>query len=605
MALPVPGKQNQREVARAFFGVNTRLDPTAVEATSLISGVNVDLYEIPGVIICRRGLLHYLSGMQSIRFMMLGSGGRLVIAGDSALYVDGLEDPSLTLTHHYRVSMVRYRSRVSSIPEIFIANGIASSSASNMYRYGSTFAYWGVNPPRNVPVVAAGTGGLTGNYSAKYTYARYGTGFVLLAESNPSPASAIVALAGQGLNITVEPSTDPGITNIVIYRTVAGGSVYLLDQIVANALAVITSTTADGGLGGAVDEDNDRPRAATLAHVFRDRIFTNDVGTPGRIRWTTRFSPEYQPANNFTDIIGSNSEAITAINSINGVLIVFTESAVFRLVEQASDVLAVGGNIPFIGADTDDYQVFELPVSRGCVAPNAVISSGKGLIYPNKDGLFVISGDFAPETLLSAKIQNLFLSRSRNGIPAIDFAYEHNMCATIFRGRYYLSYTSVDSPSGQNDWTMVMNLENQEFWFWDLGFTHMLFDDVRDRYLGGDKDGGIQQLERPDSMGDNGAVINVVADTPNLTAQDPMIEKLFLYMKVDAKVHAEDTLTAIFHIDDVLHHNVEITGNRTRDLIRLPGSGRGFAWRIRLGYSGTHPLEIHSVETQFKAMGMS
>jgi len=179
------------------------------------------------------------------------------------------------------------------------------------------------------------------------------------------------------------------------------------------------------------------------------------------------------------------------------------------------------------------------------------------------------------------------------------------MCATIFRGRYYLSYTSVDSPIGENDWTIVMNLENQEFWFWDLGFTHMLFDDVRDRYLGGDKDGGIQQLELPGSMDDNGAVINVVADTPNLAAGDPLLEKLYLYMKVDAKVHPEDTLTALFHIDDVLHQNTTITGNRTRELIRLPGTGRGFAWRIRLGYSGTHPLEIHSVETQFKVMGTS
>jgi hypothetical protein len=89
---------------------------------------------------------------------------------------------------------------------------------------------WGLEAPENAPTLSTGHGsGLTGQYRARYTYVRK-VGSVVVAESNPSPASETIQLTDQSLAISFDQPDDDQVTHIRVYRTTAGGLTYSFDQ---------------------------------------------------------------------------------------------------------------------------------------------------------------------------------------------------------------------------------------------------------------------------------------------------------------------------------------------------------------------------------------
>lgn len=601
MPIQAPGKPKQTEFETAFLGVNLRSDPNDIDRGSLAKGINVDLYDELGTITSRRGIQDKTLGLNPPQRKIIRANNGIAHAGAVSFYVDGTLESS-GLDANVDVDMIEFRGQNAQSSEIFIANGDGTANfATGMLRYSApNIGNWGIAAPAAAPAVSAiAAGALTGSYMARYTYARRLNG-VTIAESNPSPASAAQALTAEDLGVSVVASTDPDVTNILIYRTTNGGATYLFDQLVANNTATITSSQVDGGLGAAVSEDNDPPPGATIVHGLRDRLWINDVDIGNRLHYSTRFFPESFPANNFIDITPETT-TITAISSINGVLIVFTKTTKYRVIEQVAGVDSVGDNIPFIGGATNDFTFFELPSSRGCVAPNAVVSVGPGIIYPTKDGVYVTTGTPSPETLLSKSIQNLFIGVKRGGIPPIDFDHESNMVAEFHRGRYYLSFTSTESPDGQNDYTAILNTDNGQWYFWREGFSALLFDDSANEFIAGDKNGNLRKLEEPGATSDfaSATAVTVEVATADRDGGTPMTRKMYQYMRVDAEVVPGDTLTASFYKDDTLAHSHTITGDRTRTLLRLPNGTRGFTWRMELAFTGTGQLKIHGVESHW------
>lgn len=606
MVLQAQGKQTPRQIEAEFTGVTLRTDPSDVNEAGLARGINVDLYATPGTLLSRRGMTDKTLGLNAPQRKIVRAGTGVAHAGATSLYIDGVEEIS-TLSATTAIDMIEFRGQNAQGFEVFIANG-DGGFLSGMLRFSPpNIGNWGITPPVAAPVLSAiAAGSLTGTYLARYSYARRLNG-ITISESNPSPApSSGQALTAEDLGVSVVASTDPDVTNILIYRTVAGGSVYLLDQIVGNATAVVTSSQIDGGLGAAVDEDNDVPIGATIVHALRDRIWTNDVTVSNRLHYTKRFFPEAQPAANFIDITPETT-TITAISSIGGVLIVFTDSTKYRIIEQVSGLTAIGDDIPFIGGATEDFVVFELPSSRGCVAPNAVVSIAPGIIYPTKDGVFLTTGQPSPEQLLSESIQNIFLGIKEGDIPPIDFDNESNMVAETHRGRYYLSYTSTESADGENDYTAILNLATGRWYFWSEGYSAFLFDDTDDEFIAGRKDGSLRLLEQPGITADfaAGDSITALVSTADRDGGDPYSRKMFQYTRVDAEVATGDTLTANFYADDTLKRTFTVTGDRTRLLQRLPVGSRGFTWHMELTFQGTSELKLHGVEAQWKGFSSS
>jgi hypothetical protein len=610
MPLDAPGKPLQKQSVRNFFGVNLRVAREDIPQGGLAKGLNVDLYEEPGGVQVRRGI--------ASAFTQSGDGPtRKIVKANGFIYhasnMNFEEDGNVlasTLTANQPLDMVVYRGQRAQREEVFIANG---TNGMRRFTTGAVLGNWGIAAPLAAPDVAAGTGGLTGTYSAKYTYVRKDQG-TIVSESNPSAASADQALTAEGLDVDVVASTDSEVTHIRIYRTVASGSVYLFDQEVTNATATVTSTNTDAALGAAVDEDNDRPPNATVLHVSRDRIWCNNIDIPNRLHYSKRFFPESFPATNFVDI--GQSGTITGISSINGVVVVFTETTKFRVIEQSSDIVAVGDNIPFIGASVAGFQVLELPSSRGTQCPGSIISKGDGLTYVSKDGVFRTTAQGGQEQLLSAAIQSIFLGNKSNDIPPIDWDKEANIEAGWHRGRYYFSYTSTEAPNdanegaGDNDITAIYFQDADKWYFWDWGATSYFFDDGEDDFYAGHFNGGVDFFEKVDAFEDRALLsfpttITAVMETPDQTGGDIFVRKLFLYLRVDATVVNGDTLTADFLVDGVSKQTYTITGTQSRTLLRIPAGAMGYTWRVKLTYSGSGRGRIHGVEAQFRSQTSS
>ena len=604
MPIQSEGKRTLREIVSGFTGVDLRSDPSDIGNGEVAKGLNVDFYECPGVAVSRRGIADKFSSLEAPQRLLIKALNSIVSFGATKLYFNGIETATV-FDAGADIAATEFKSSVSTSPEIYILNG------SNPLRYLTSVDTWGIDSPIAAPLVSqVPSGSLTGDYSIRYTYVRK-IDAAVVHESNPSPASPTLSTSGTDIFVEMVASSNSDVTHNRIYRTAASGTVHLFDQEVAASTTSATSSQADTALGSAVDLDNDRPTSATLLHVLRDRIWTNDSNQSNRLRYSKRFLPEAFPAANFVDIISSN-EVITAISSINGVLIAFTETTKFRIVEQGGGISAVGGDLPFIGAAVGigtgtSFFPFELPSSRGCRAPNAVISMGQGIIYPTKEGVFLTNGGPAEERLLSEKIQTIFIGVKAGDIPPIDFSSESNMVAGFHRGRYYLSYTSTESIGGENDYTAILNTENGSWYFWQEGFTSFLFDDVDNMFLAGDADGNVKLLEDGDSVGDGASqtAVSVSLTTPDKEGGDPLARKLFMYARVDAEVPTGATLTAAFYTDNTLRKTFSIAGDRTRELLRLPSGSRGFTWRVEFTFSGASRLRIHGVETQWKGMTSS
>ena len=167
---------------------------------------------------------------------------------------------------------------------------------------GTNTRSWGISAPSAAPTTAIGAAGsLSGAYFSAYTYARV-VGSSVAHESNPSPNGTTRTLSSQTLDTTVVASTDPDVTNIRLYRTIAGGSSLLFDQQVANAGATINSTQADTSLGTAVETDNNVPNNMSWVAEFQSHVWgCRDSSNPHYLWYSKRFRPESFPLSQFLE----------------------------------------------------------------------------------------------------------------------------------------------------------------------------------------------------------------------------------------------------------------------------------------------------------------
>ncbi len=102
---------------------------------------------------------------------------------------------------------------------------------------GGVVYEWGIEPPADAPVLLAGTGeGLTGIYNARYTYVRK-VNDLIVSESDPSDIAAEpITLKNQSLSVAVTQSSDPQVTHLRLYKTLANGEIYYLDHEIASSV---------------------------------------------------------------------------------------------------------------------------------------------------------------------------------------------------------------------------------------------------------------------------------------------------------------------------------------------------------------------------------
>ena len=122
-------------------------------------------------------------------------------------------------------SAIKYNAYNDSQLNIFAINGVDRKRIQN-----GTVREWGITAPTTAPIIGTGGGsGLTGQYNVKYTYVRK-SGETVVAESNPSPAGTVKQITNASVTATAIQPTDPQVTHIRFYRTLANGDLYYHDQ---------------------------------------------------------------------------------------------------------------------------------------------------------------------------------------------------------------------------------------------------------------------------------------------------------------------------------------------------------------------------------------
>lgn len=171
--------------------------------------------------------------------------------------------------------------------------------------------------PTTAPVVAAGAaGGLSGTYGGlRYTFVIKDAIGNVIAESDFSPASNSVTIAGKLLAVSAVGTSAENITARRLYRPTNGGSVlYPWIDIDGNTITTVSDDLADAGLSLVPAPIlGTPPRLLTIAE-FRGRLFGIGDIDHDNLRYTEAGIPYAWPEDNILAIpsVGSDNYGVVA-----------------------------------------------------------------------------------------------------------------------------------------------------------------------------------------------------------------------------------------------------------------------------------------------------
>ncbi len=194
---------------------------------------------------------------------------------------------------------------------------------------GTSITNLGIVAPTVAGVASNGApGALTGGYSYKYTYQNS----ITLSESDPSPASNTITAAGNLINLTgIVPSTDPQVDTIRIFRTVAGGSIWLLTGTIANSVTSYADNVTDANLAEQVAIDNGVADPASYMEVFNGMLLLTGFQSPNQSRvWPSGvLRAEAFNVDNVYDLDPEDDDIITGIKRLGNFLAVGKRKGIF------------------------------------------------------------------------------------------------------------------------------------------------------------------------------------------------------------------------------------------------------------------------------------
>lgn len=503
---------------------------------------------------------------------------------------------------------------------------------------------WGIVAPTVKPTIAlGGNGQLSGTYTAVYTYVRK-DGISIAHESNPSPTSDQIVPASGEIVITAILPTDPQVTHIRYYRTVASGAIHLFEvelslesinfgftqsweaaEIVAAGERQFTQTTDESGtavcfqweqdhvngktpldtasnqvatnplangfiaildktdaaLGTAVETDNDPPPNASWAEEFQEHVFIcRDSANPHYLWFSKRFRPESVPTGNFIEI-GNFSDPLQCAIKIAGMLGVFSRITKYR----------ISGN------DVSGFVHTEALSRRGTRSPLAALATEFGIIFPSSDGVY-LTNLITQDQPISDDIFRLFIGETVNGMSPVNQDQAVKMAAAVYKNRYYLSYPSGNSENP--DTIAVYSRDTKKWYFYDHPMRSLFVEEDVDDLAGGAMDGFVYILE--DGSTDGGSNINLDVETKDYAGENSQQRKLFRYIRPDIDTLGE-TVSIEMYVDGNLKRTASVNSARSKPLIPFPDGSMGYQWRARLRYTGNQRIRLYGIEGFWLPMG--
>ena len=249
----------------------------------------------------------------------------------------------------------------------------------------------GLAAPSTAPTIAQGAAGnlTAANYYAVVTFYNSTTGI----ESNPSPASSVLALAGsKTIDWSGIPVSANGfVTARRLYRTLPGqvGEYFFVGQINDNTTTTYSSENVIiADMGRAVSFNNGVPPAQlTVGVIWRERLFCTDG--------TDLFYSEYLLPECFGD------ESILSIYPDDG--------HVIRAVHAFGDRLIIGktNKIHYlVGADRSSFNVLTLSDRHGCLSHHSMKSAEGQLFWYGSGNNFYRSDGNSVQEISSVALRS-------------------------------------------------------------------------------------------------------------------------------------------------------------------------------------------------------
>lgn len=494
-----------------------------------------------------------------IQYLVEQGGDRYVFAGTSLYLNESSIASSLTNTSW---SAIKYNAFNDTTQQVYAINGTDRKRIE-----GAGVYEFGIEAPTSAPTVAVGSlTGLTGDYSAKYTYAKK-VGSVVVSESNPSPASSTTTLANQSLDITWTASSDSQVTHVRVYRTTAGGSIYYHDQDILIGTTTVDTNTVDGSLVTSVETDHDRPPLGKyiLGPNFNGVCF---ILKDKDLYFCKAKQPEYWPATNFIEV-GTEQLPLVAAIFHNGQLYCATKRDIFFIQ----------------GTGTESFFPIKMTALTGAQNQFGFVSVlGRGIYHTGHDGIYLYSNT-ADRKITEDTLDPIFSGESVNGMDGVSemssswlFHYGVNL---------YFGYTSSGEDKPSN--VLVFNLETNRYAYYkyDFQIAHIVEDNFNNRVLVGDRTGFLREIENKSKIDDSGAAISWECQSKDFTLQT---RKHFpRWIKYDVDVLSGTALGSLL-LDGKIHQSHMIIGSRNtkrrlldvqngdRESIRISGEGKSVVY---------------------------
>jgi hypothetical protein len=579
MPLQTQPKQLQRDTVYQFMGLNLGLDEELIGPNDLARASNIDCHTKPGMLRVRLGeVLQSESGLGKISKITRFNNSIAYVAGETlvvgATSTTGLTGPV--------TSFLEFEPFNTDKSYLFVAN------RGRMLRVDPDAGIkpWGLSIPTTPAVQPITTGSLTGSYSVVVTYARR-EGTALVEESNPSNPSPSLALASQGLRVTVAASTDDQVNEIRIYRTTGSGVSYLFDTAVSNVTQHVTLVKPDSGLSGIVGEESGLPPVNTgIAVVHNDRLWLFDDTT---VYYSNKFRSTF-PALNYQELTNRSDPIVGAV-SYRGILGVFTESRHGRLVEQVAGAAAVGADLPFFGGTESSFIFVEAPSRRGAIGHNAMVGTEAGVAFVAADGVYIT--DFSQlDEPIAETIKPLFLRESAGNIDAINWNLRREINIAFHKSRVYMAVPTAEESAPNT--LLVYSFATQRWVAYSHQVTAMHWDVGSDLFYYGTTAGDIRTFERLGVYTDDTEPITFLARTGRQNSQQPMTRKQYLTLRVDVNITLTDTLNCYFYVDGALKATLPF--GTAKALWQLPAGSQGYTWAVEFAGESSSLLEIKGVE---------
>lgn len=425
---------------------------------------------------------------------------------------------------------------------------------------------WGITAPSSAPTDAVGAStGLTGTYKAKVTYCRK-SGSTVLSESNPSDASTGRTLANQSLSVTWSASSDPQVTHVRVYRTLANGATYYHDQDVTVGTVTVDTNTADSALGTEVATDHDRPPTGEVVAgpFYNGTVF---VANGNLLYWSKPKQPEYFPANNYIEV-GPPQYPILAMVSYDGNLYCITKIKIW-----------------LIQGTGTAFNAIPLESLTGC--PNiygALAIKGHGIYHIGADGIYLYAGG-RDKKVTQDSFEPLFRGETTNGMQAVSdtttqwlFQYEN---------RIYFHYGNGNC--------LVFNTDNNRptYYKWDLQISAPCYDKTNERFLACDALKIVRVMEDRDETQDDGSDIEWEIESKDFMLQTRAHFPRWIKYDVDAS--DASSVEGKIILQGETHQTHTITGERnTRYRLIETGNGKRCSLRI----TGTSTAKIYAAEME-------